>query len=26
MSGTAEIDGMYEHSLPLGRFDGAVEV
>src|SRR4029077_15355483 len=26
MSGTAEINGMYHHACPLGRFDGAVEV
>src|ERR1700757_3120403 len=26
MSGTAEIDGMYNHPLPLGRFEGPVKV
>ena len=26
MSGTAEVDGMYDHALPQGRIDGTVEV
>src|ERR1700736_96693 len=26
MSGTAEVDGMYTDTRPLGRFDGAFEI